>query len=289
MVAPQKKFSDVESHVDFEYGSWTPDSNDDTSRRVKVSDTVDVKSVGDYFLDVSDGEYSGQQRLSISGYASDIDRSDGLIEVWDGGISFPYKTVNAQLDVSSNSNNDTLTGVGGRTLSIVGVDEDYNLVSEEIDMDGTNTVTTVNSYIFVNKATFLIAGSANTNTGDISIKHTGDEIALMRPQQGATLHSIYYVPTGSSLFVYSIFNDLNRGDGSSGLKEGQIFIQSKEFGKAFVTTAPQGLRSDGAGGRVALNFPVKFPEKSIVRVMFTARDNGCLVSSRVEALLKENE
>jgi hypothetical protein len=33
----QKKFSDVKSHADWEYGSWTPDADDNTARRVVVS------------------------------------------------------------------------------------------------------------------------------------------------------------------------------------------------------------------------------------------------------------
>lgn len=90
-----------------------------------------------------------------------------------------YSVVNptaAKLQLSSSSTADKGTptvGTGAQKVLVIGLDSDYNLLSEEVTLDGQNQVETTNSFLRVFAAGTTLGGSSFANAGDIYIIKTG--------------------------------------------------------------------------------------------------------------------
>ena len=80
-----------------------------------------------------------------------------------------YLTLAAQLQITSSSASDTLAGVGLKKLLIIGLDSNWNEISENIDMNGQIAVLTSLSFLRVNLLFGESVGSSNGNVGDIYV------------------------------------------------------------------------------------------------------------------------
>lgn len=98
---------------------------------------------------------------------------------------------------------DDKSSVGATTVRITGVDADYNLISEDVDLDGTTSVTTTNAFLRVNKASVIAAGSNGAPVGDITITNSDDDDTLVTISAGKNnvLNAVYTVPAGYTAFA----------------------------------------------------------------------------------------
>lgn len=114
-------------------------------------------------LQVARGQVTFHQNVIVFGYNPDVDTSEE--SVWPAGGTVPHPAAAATLKISSSSNNDDVAGTGARTVYIAGVDGDYNIVSETVELDGQTAVNTTNQYLYVNEFYVLTVGSGGANAG----------------------------------------------------------------------------------------------------------------------------
>ena len=158
-----------------------------------------------FYLAISQGEIEGYSNVNKFGYNSAI--GSGSFEViWETGGQYPYQSTAVAVDVVSDDVADDVAGTGARTLKIQGLDGDYNLAEETIDMDGTTTVTTTQTFLRVFRASVETAGTSKTNVGDITIEYAGgsDVAATITAENGQTLMAIYTIPAGKTGYVLAI-------------------------------------------------------------------------------------
>ena len=107
------------------------------------------------------------------------------------------------VDVVSDDTNDDVAGTGARTLRIQGLDGSYNLVEETVDMDGTTTVTTTQTFLRVFRMSVETAGSSGNNEGTITVTYTGgsDVAATITEGNGQTLMALYHTCRLYWLFI----------------------------------------------------------------------------------------
>ncbi len=132
------------------------------------------------------------------------------------GGTHTWLTSAAIHDVSSSSTDDDAGGSGALTIEVHGLDGNYNDISEIVTMDGTTVVNTALSYLRINKAHVVTAGSGETNAGDIYVTETGgnftagvpDDLALVEEKIAATFgeaeSTIFTVPAGFTFYTHSI-------------------------------------------------------------------------------------
>ena len=156
----------------------------------------------DYTTDVALGKVTGATSWGKFGYNEDIDTASAeVIAEFGGGMN--YLTTSETLDIVSTSANDDIVGTGVRQVVIFGVDENWDTVTEVVDMDGTTTVTTSNSFIGVNRMTIFTSGSALSNVGYITASATTSTFAIasMPPGEGTTQQCIFYVPRDHTFLI----------------------------------------------------------------------------------------
>ena len=127
--------------------------------------------------------------------------NDGVGTSWEplqvGSATFTYPTTAAVASAVSTSSNDTSAGTGARTLSIQGLDENYNQYTETVSLNGTGAVTTTGTFIRLFRARVETAGSAERAVGDIAISVGGNTLATLDPEyDNQTLQAVYTIPKG---------------------------------------------------------------------------------------------
>jgi hypothetical protein len=158
-----------------------------------------ITQVGTYEpfdLQVSRGQILGHTTLSLFGYQSAVGNTK--IPVWENATAYTYITSASTLTLVSTSASDNTSA----SVSISGLDSNYNLVSEILNLNGVTGVTTANSYFRVNSLVLITPGSSQTtNVGTITLKQSSNVIAQINAGIGKSQMAIYSVPAGHSFYL----------------------------------------------------------------------------------------
>jgi hypothetical protein len=145
-------------------------------------------------LQVGRGQILGHGDVAIFGYTA----AAGNVEqtIWEGsttgGTDYVFPSAASQMTMVSTSTSDT----SALMIQINGLDANFNLLSENIAMNGTTAVTTVNSYLRINSL-YVTNG---TNVGTITAKVSSTVYAQINPGIGQTQMAVFTVPAGYTFF-----------------------------------------------------------------------------------------
>jgi hypothetical protein len=89
------------------------------------------------------------------------------------GTVLPLTTA-GKFEIFSGNVNDTVLGSGLRTVLIEGLNNDYEPISEQIDLDGTSAVELVNDYIHVVSAKPVDVGASLAPEGTVIVRRKSD-------------------------------------------------------------------------------------------------------------------
>jgi hypothetical protein len=155
-------------------------------------------------LHLSAGLIEGHSVVNIFGYSSVI-TTNGFVPAWEGvvnGDCIPYVYPNQALPMLVTSDPDD----EGYTLRIIGLDEDYNVITEDIVLEADGSLTTQKSFFRINK--ILTIGTNGINGGnpsnDVTFTNGGTLYARMRGGEGQNQASIFTVPANHRLFLTRI-------------------------------------------------------------------------------------
>ncbi len=160
----------------------------------------------DQKLNIARGLVKGTSIRNIFGYNSSVNNS--FKPLWELTSVYTYPTQNLTMDVVSTNTNDTSV-----TVKIVGLDSDYNELSETLTLNGTSTVTSNNEYFRINDV-ITIAGNAD---GNVNVTNSSVTYARIRAGDGRNQASIYTVPANTSFYLYRI-------DGFSATATGSQYV-----------------------------------------------------------------
>ena len=176
-------------------------------------------------LEISKGNKRGHSLIYKFGVNGDI---NGNYEtIWPlGGI---YPTIGGsavQLTISSSSGDDNSTGIGARSLTIQGLDVDYNQISETVDLDGTNSINTSREYIAVNRA-FVETGGTSEQVGNISVLSGSANLAYIDSSYRQTMQSHYTIPANHTGYLIQVNCSSTKNDYI------QFILYQKTFGGVY--------------------------------------------------------
>lgn len=160
----------------------------------------------DQKLNIARGLVKGTSIRNIFGYNSSV--NNAFRPLWELGSVYTYPTQNLTMDVVSTNTNDTAV-----TVKIVGLDSDYNELSETLTLNGTSTVTSNNEYFRINDV-ITIAGNAD---GNVNVTNSSVTYARIRAGDGRNQASIYTVPANTCFYLYRI-------DGFSATATGSQYV-----------------------------------------------------------------
>lgn len=170
-------------------------------------------------LQVSRGQITGHSVVNIFGFLPSSSFSAGGIyrTVWENSPTTDYAFPSSAVTMSLVSTNNSDTA----TILIVGLDANYNLISETLALNGTTSVPTVNKYFRINNMSVAI-GSPTNPAGVITLTNGGVTYAQISTSQfgagagntasiGTSQMALYTVPAGYSLYLsrFDAFSSYN--------------------------------------------------------------------------------
>jgi len=106
--------------------------------------------------------------------------------------------------VTSNNANDTIAGTGAQKVQLVGLDGDWNRITETVEMNGLSGIlTTRTDWFRINKIFVVQAGSGMTNEGTLFITNTTDTQTAGVPDN-IVYSNVLPNYSAMSVFTYSV-------------------------------------------------------------------------------------
>ena len=165
-------------------------------------------------LQVSRNQIMGHSPANIFGYGTTPATAGLFRTVWENMATTDYvfPSSASTMTLVSTVNTDTAT------ITITGLDANYNILTENLVLNGTTGVTTVNSYFRINNIAVSV-GSATNPTGVITLSVSSTVYAQINTQVvggvttriGTSQMGVYTVPNGYTFYgyrygAYSSFN-----------------------------------------------------------------------------------
>lgn len=157
-------------------------------------------------LQVARGLIKYHSTVNIYGYQPSVGTTS--IPIWENATAYTYPVAATKMN---------LAGTAGdtATITINGLDASYNIISENLALNGSTPVQTVNTYLRINSMAVAI-GSATNPAGVVTLKDlTNTTIyAQINAGVGRTQAAIYTVPAGYTYYLQrvNIYTSLNGND-----------------------------------------------------------------------------
>jgi hypothetical protein len=228
-----------------------------------------------FYLAVQQGKVPGYTMVNKFGYNSTIG-SGSFETIWETGNNYPWQSSAVTVDIVSDDANDDVVEAGARTLRIQGLDSSYAFAEETVDMEGTTTVTTTQTFLRVFRMSVETAGTSGNNEGTITATYTGgsDVAATITAGNGQTLMCLYTIPANYTGYLLS----MNISSGKDQEMEFK-FIQRDNSVTDGAFQTKQFLDVRGGQTTVIFNAINMIPEKSDIYVSGKANSTSSASAS----------
>ena len=142
--------------------------------------------------------------------------------------------IDSSVEIFSASGDDTSAGTGARTVTIYGLDENWEAVSEPLTLNGASAVTSTNSYHRVHLVEVETAGSGGGNAGALTVRHTtttANVFASVPAGLNRSHIAAYTIPDDHTGWLVQARIAIGRANGSAG--QAEMRILSRESGGVY--------------------------------------------------------
>ena len=249
-----------------------------------------VRTSGDLYswgINISNGAVDGVSYIEKFGRNDTL--SGNIETIWDGSNVYTYLTSASSVYVTSSDGNDAPAGTGARQVEVQGLDENYALQTETVDIDDGASTTT---FIRVFRVIVTSVGSGGQAAGIISVRSAsgGGGTLLAQIQKvgtgggaslGQTFMAIYTVPAGYTAYL----TQWTIGAGGQNA-DTTAFLMARPFGGA--SNSKDIVIS--AGSQYSKNYivPLKFTEKTDIEVRAFTSSSGNDCSSTFNLIIIDN-
>ena len=195
---------------------------------------TNVPVLSDPGLEISRGEIPGYTVWHKFGENEDV-LGEGYEMIWNGGnATYPYLSTARVLSLSSTDVNDTVDGTGLWNVTVFGLDENWALVNETVQLSGQSEVNTTTTWIRVFRLRGRQAGSSGKNEGTIYCGYGAissgvpDSIlAVVDVDHSQSQMAMISVPAGTTGYITGIYYTLDSN------KAVEFELQVRNFGEIF--------------------------------------------------------
>jgi len=256
----------------------------------QISSISRVGTTEPFELQVSRGQIAYHETQFKFGFNSDID--DSLETIWAEGGLYSYLSAASVLKISSSSTDDTSAGTGARTITISGLDANYDEISESVTLNGQTAVNTTQAFLRVFRIIVDTAGSGGQNagviyagTGTVTSGVPANKYGTIAVGDNQTLMCFWTVPRGYTAFLYQIDISMNTEVAN---KFGTVSVVARPNGGVFNVKDKFALSQDII--HQEFRHPVKFEEKTDleVRAIASSSNANLAVSAGLDIVYIQN-
>lgn len=175
-------------------------------------------------LDIMQGKLGGFNVVNKLGKNSNLASGTSIQFITEAGgtyTGFPISDAET-IAISSDNINDTAAGSGARSVFIIGLNENWELISETVILNGLTPVNTVNTYRRAHTMFVTDSGDKTTastiNAGTITATHsttTSNVFLTILPEIGSSNYAVYTIPAGKIGYLYQYAPQIRKGVSSS--------------------------------------------------------------------------
>jgi hypothetical protein len=240
-----------------------------------MSQFMDMIRLPNFGLGVSKGQFQDVSALHTFGAVPAMSQNT-TGTIWDvNDTVYPWSTWDTAGTVSIPAVN---ASDDGKTVVLVGLDDDYAALTEAVVVSSSGASTSTNSFKRLSRA-YITDGSA-TNVGDILIQKGGTTVAKITAGKAQTLMAVYTVPEGHTGYILKGTCTCQAGADATG----DMFV--RYFGQESFRVG-HSFEVSGTGGEYTYDFgiPVKIPAKSDIDVRCSVRSNNARVTAAFDIVL----
>lgn len=175
----------------------------------------------DMYLDIARGVIPNSKIVHKFGANFDIDQGTDPESVWTGGGQYPWDVLETAQTIYALSTSASDTS----TMTIEGLDANYNEQSETVTLNGLTAVATTNTFLRVFRMTY---DAVNVGTLEARVTSgTGTIVAQIEAGDAQTLMAVYTVPNGYT--AYLVTGDVT----INSKRDCTVLYYLRQYGKPF--------------------------------------------------------
>lgn len=240
-------------------------------------------SSGNWGLDVALGNIPGYSNIHKFGAVPSMSQNQ-TGSVWDKDDTiYPWSawdTAGSVTIATTAVNGSTSTLDDGLMITLVGLNDSYEAVTETLTISGSSATGT---QIFKRLYRAYVTDGASSNQTQIRVSRGATEVLRINIGKSQTLMAIYTVPAGYTGYLLQGTASVQYGADATG----DMFV--RYFGQDTFRVG-HSFEVSGAGGQYIYPFsvPVAIPEKSDIDVRVAVRSNNARVTAAFDLLLIQN-
>ena len=197
-------------------------------------------------------------------------------DIWTNGGTYTFPTGAETLNVVSDDANDDDGDTGARTIRIIGLDASFAEQTETVTLNGTSNVVTANSYLRVNRAQIVTAGSSGHNEGTVTLTQSSSALVLagITPTNNQTQLALYTVPDGYTCYLRSVA--VFAGKQAAASVTFSLFVRPEN--EVFQLRGTYAVHTQGGGIDVMLETPNLLPEHTDMKFRANTTANNVQAS-----------
>lgn len=211
-------------------------------------------------IHIARGGMASTSHINKFGFNDEVPTTFEVIAV--GSSNFTYPTTAGVVTVVSTDTNDADGDTGARTVSLQGLDGDYNQITETVTLNGTTNVTSTKSFLRLFRMRVETAGSSESAEGTITATVGGNELTRIDPDyDNQTLQAAYTVPANKTAYLIRM-----QATSTKDNKAAMVGLFTRSSNANSVFTVKQLI--EVYRNNVVVNFPVpiEFPAKTDIEL-----------------------
>jgi hypothetical protein len=163
-------------------------------------------------------------------------------DVWAEGGAYPLIQTATTVRVQAGGDvNDTAAGTGARTITVIGLDENWNEAEEDLTLAGASaSASTTTTFIRINRVLVKTVGTyGGSNTGIIRVEDTAATVGVLAHIPvglGITFQAMVAVPAGKTAYVTEIKISVGQGNSADvrlwTIEDGSLTFPVKKYESA---------------------------------------------------------
>ena len=223
-------------------------------------------------IPIAGGQIAGYNYVHKFGANTALSNQD-FETIWDGSNLYPWATMDT---TATTLTTNAETGNNGAEITIQGLNENWELTTEVLTLDGT-AQTTSNSWKRVFRG--FVSGS-QAITADFTLSKSATVVLQIGVEAQQTLMSLYTVPAGKTAYLFNL--------DCTTLKNEQITVKVKArlFEKIFRTKHI--FQVAGVHYNHTFTVPLYFPEKTDIELRAKGGAAGLDAYAHFDMILVDN-
>lgn len=256
---------------------------------------------GDSNLDIASDNSPGRGHVNKFGLSVNVDSGIDT-DIWDRANPSndqdiwiaPTQARTHQIVSNQAADDGSPGGEGARTLRISGLtDWDTAEVSEDIIMNGTTNVPTVNQYVIIHRMEILTKGVTSTNVGVITATADTDGTitAQINEARGQTLMAIYGIPSTQTAYMTNFYAGFTKAGGGAGAVDISVLYNPEPDVELLNFLIKHAEVSISAGSSISQHFFIpykKFVGPGIIKMQGNGSANNLTMSSGFDLIIVDN-